>query len=378
MFRNFLKATAAVLVLGLAVTSAHADEGISIANGKAKFNALGQFWLVNDTSLGSQTLNGQENGAKFDMYVRRAEMQFSGGLSDNTHWMLMIDPARALSVNGAHASILQDLAVSYNFMPSLELTVGQFKTLTVAESLDPDGELLFPERSMVARTWGESRQPGAMIVYKADMWKVAGMISNNTNSLGNNTAIESGLAAVDYGNSSHPNNKDLTFRFDAKPVDMASLGAFVYLPQYNWGQGGAFGGNIRGTPMEDVLVRVEYVRGWVRSGADTLARNGYVVDAGYQYGDFQPVARYEIQQQGATVGTETTGSAITFGLNYYMMKHTSKVQFAYSILGDNTSGSNVAAGNLAAGTNGSPATGQYAPQKGTGGGLATLAFQFAI
>jgi hypothetical protein len=136
-------------------------------------------------------------------------------------------------------------------------------------------------------------------------------------------------------------------------------------------------------PIEDAIVRFEYVRGWVRgANGDKLPRNGWVVDAGYQYGDFQPVARYEIQQQSITAGgapstsslDNITASAATFGLNYYLMKHNSKIQFAYTILGKNTSGSDASNG---AGTFNS-ATGKYAPQPGTGGTVATLAFQVAI
>jgi hypothetical protein len=386
MLKNFLKGTAVVLALGVAV-SAQADDGISIANGKAKMNSLLQFWFVNDTSLGHQTIGTNQNNAKLDMLVRRAEMNFNGALSDTTRWAVDFDFARA--TNGTAADILNDVIISQNLvMPELTLDVGQFKIPTVAESLDPSGQLLFPERSMVARTWGESRQPGAMITYKAPMWKLAGMISDGGNTKGNNIA-NNGQGKYDVDTTTttateyHANNKDLTFRFDIKPMEMVSAGAFTYLPSYNWGQGGAFGANVRVMPMEDLVVRAEYVRGWLRgAGADKLPLNGYVIDGGYQYGDFQPVARYEIQQQcvtatgavGTTSGDCFTASATTVGLNYYLMKHNSKIQFAYTMLGKNTSGSNASNGAAAF----SPATGKYAPQPGTGGSLATLAFQIAI
>jgi hypothetical protein len=302
--------------------------------------------------------------------------------------LISIDPARGFNANGTNANnaftnILKDAYIDQTLvMPELTVTVGQFKLPTVAESLDPNGQLLFPERSMVARTWGQTRQPGAMLAYTTKMWKVAGVISNGSNTVGNNTANDgSNQLDFDAGNGAtdaHPNNKDLTFRADIKPMDMVSAGAFAYLPDYNWGQGGAFGANVRVMPVEDALIRAEYVRGWVRGAGDNLPRNGYVVDGGYQYGDWQPVARYEIQQQNAAgvagAAGVITGSATTVGLNYYLMKHNSKVQFAYTWLGKNTSGSNA---NNNAGTF-SPATGQYAPQAGTGGTLATLAFQVAI
>ncbi|MFL5813258.1 MAG: porin, partial [Bdellovibrionia bacterium] len=330
-----------------------------------------------------------------NMRLRRAELNFNGALSDTTRWAVGVDFARAFGTNTNGTNILNDVVISQTLvMPELTLDVGQFKIPTVAESLDPSGQLLFPERSMVARTWGESRQPGARIAYATNMWKLQGMISNGGNTKGNNIAnngqntYDTASTATNAGTvDAHPNNKDLTFRFDIKPMDMVSAGAFAYLPNYNWGQGGAFGGNVRLMPMEDLVVRAEYVRGWVRgAGTDNLPHNGYVIDGGYQYGDFQPVARYEIQQQcvvptGAGVGGNSTASgdcftasATTIGLNYYLMKHNSKVQFAYTFLGKNTSGSNAANNSGAF----SPATGSYSPQPGTGGTVATLALQVAI
>jgi hypothetical protein len=365
----------------MAASAAQAEEGISIANGKAKMNSLLQFWFVNDTSLNQQSSPaGNTNGAKLDMRLRRAEVNFNGALSDSTRWAIGVDFARAFGTNNNGINVLNDFIISQTLvLPELTLDVGQFKIPTVAESLDPSGQLLFPERSMVARTWGESRQPGARVAYTTNMWKLQGMISNGGNTKGNNIA-NNGQNTYDTdpnspGTDPHPNNKDLTLRFDIKPMEMVSAGAFTYFPSFNWGQGGAFGGNVRVMPLEDLVIRGEYVRGWVRNGTDNLPRNGYVVDAGYQYGDFQPVARYEIQQQGATAATTATGSATTFGLNYYLMKHNSKVQFAYTILGNNTSGSNAAANNT--GTF-NAATGNYNVSPGTGGTLATLAFQVAI
>jgi hypothetical protein len=145
-------------------------------------------------------------------------------------------------------------------------------------------------------------------------------------------------------------------------------------------------------PIEDLIVRFEGVYGRQTVDADTggivttatsqqidIPMNGWTVDVGYQYGDFQPVFRFETQQAQDYLGNGNYGLAtnmvdgrvITFGMNYFFSRHNYKLQFAYSIL-SNVNGS-------AFGTSGGQtATGMYYPQQGYSGGLAVLAFQAAL
>ena len=76
--------------------------------------------------------------------IRRAELKFTGDITPQVNWSVMIDPARALSVNNtvvtvdgvpvvSNASInqssriLQDAFITLKLSPAANLNVGQFK-----------------------------------------------------------------------------------------------------------------------------------------------------------------------------------------------------------------------------------------------------------
>lgn len=374
-------AFAAVLFSLFTCGFAFAEGGITLANGRAKFDAIAQVWFLNDSSLSSQSNGaGQINNTKTDMYVRRAAFQFSGELTEETHWNFVMDPANTNTTG--NQSILQELEIEHELSHHFALTVGQLKQITNAESLESDALLVLPERSMVGRTWGENWGQGAMLTYKNSFWKIAAQYTNDRNTVGANLAMTASNELAVFGNNHNPNSpnkKDLTIRADMKPTEMFSAGAFAYMPATSWALGGAWGGNVKFMPMEDGVIRFEGVRGWVTGSNGPLARNGWFADAAYEYGRWQPVVRYEVQQQNnpSTTNVEgvVTGTAFTLGLNYYMKNHFSKVQLSYTKLGSNTSGSDAATSV----TNSfSSATGNYSPVAGTGGSLIITSFQVAI
>jgi hypothetical protein len=317
-----------------------ADEATPVASGtgKTKFNALLQAWALNDTS--AVTPN------KSNFRLRRAEIKFSGSVVENTRWFVMADPSKSLT-SGAVAStndnkILQDLGLAYALAPELEFTVGQFKTPATAEGLDSSAELLFPERSLVASTFGDRRELGAQLQFKSGIFKATGMVSQGT-----------------VANTVDANNeKDLTLRLDAKPVDFLSLGAFTTAPDSKWSVAGRFGFNAR-LAYEQALVRFEYAQQDGSGGKSS----GWAADAGYLVTEsLQPIFRYESFSPRSTL----TGKAYAFGANYLLAKQSSKIALTYTIL-DNMLGakSSTNPGSLAAASN-------------IKGGLLILAFQTAI
>jgi hypothetical protein len=411
MLKHLMKTATLCALSALVITStqfsAHADENVTTPFGKSKLDALVQFWGVNDTSLG---VAGTPLPA-FNMKIRRAEIGLSGAVTDTTHYGIMVDPSRLQWTGGANltttspywetdTSLLRDAWISQQLViPELELKVGQFKTPTTAEGLDSNAELMFPERSMVARTFGDDYEPGFQIGYKAPMWKVVGMMSNghgpNTDDFATSTTTNPGAAgagpvpagATNPSVENRPNNKNLSFRGDVKPMEMVSAGAFTTLTNFAYSDRFAAGVNVRVMPIEDLVIRFEGVRGRQTVDAATggvvttatanqidIPMNGWTVDVGYQYGDFQPVFRFETQQaqQVGSTSNSVDGRDITFGMNYFFSKHNYKLQFAYSIL-NNVNGS--AFGST---TGTQTATGMSYPQQGYSGGLAVLAFQAAL
>jgi hypothetical protein len=144
-----------------------------------RFNGLLQTWFVNDTTL---VTPGNPN-----FVLRRAEIRASGEIQPGIRWFVMVDPAKLVNANGTanqDGRILQDLGVGLMLLPGLELSAGQFKTQTTAEGLERSAELLLPERSIVGRTYGDRREPGAVLAYNRGYAHASVMVSNG---LGANT-----------------------------------------------------------------------------------------------------------------------------------------------------------------------------------------------
>lgn len=100
----------------------------------------------------------KENGFN----VRRAELKFSGKVLDGIDWEAMIDPS--INTSATNPTILQDLAIHYK-TGALDFKLGQFKTLQTYEGNISSSELLFAERSMLGRVFGDKRDRGGVAGY---------------------------------------------------------------------------------------------------------------------------------------------------------------------------------------------------------------------
>lgn len=303
-------------------------------DGRATFGGLFQSWLTSDSA------------SPVNFRMRRAELKFSGSVAENTRWFTMIDAAKSLKtglVSSANDNkVLQDLGVAFSLNPELELMMGQFKAPNVSEGLEPSAELLFPERSLTTRTFGDRREPGAMLAYTREGWKVRAMVSNGG---ATNTDDPSG-------------RKDLTLRIDMPVILFLKAGAFTTAGNFSYGKRALFGANAS-SQWGDLLVRSEYVH----SSVPGTTSSGWYADAAYNLLEdsrLQPAVRYENFRAEAG-GNESSGSSLTMGLNYFVARHHSKIQAAYSIL------SGMIAPNWTA-----------ALSPGRDGGAFVLAFQAAI
>lgn len=316
----------AALVLPMSSFADDVREPVLSNKGKITYNGLLQTWLWNDTTAAA---------AKTGFRLRRAEMKVSGSVADSTRWVLMIDPAKTLSADDG--KVLQDAIIGTTLMTDLELLVGQFKTPTTAEGLDSSAELLLPERSMVARAYGDKREPGAMLTYKFEGLKFSAMVGNGK---GPNTDDDTTA-------------KDLNLRAEVAPIETVRVGLFTTAGDFGYGTKARWGASTR-FAMDAILALAEYVE-----AQDAGKRNrGWAVAAGYTLLDtIQPAARFET----LTAKDGVVGTAGTVGVNYLLSRHNAKFAIAYSILAD------------LAGNSGTPKV-----AKDSSGGLLVLGFQASI
>lgn len=281
-----------------------------------KVDGLFQAWTVDDTTA---------TGAGVNFRIRRAEIKLTGNLSESTDYTLMIDPAKT---PGADPKILQDLYIGLKLYDGFKLIAGQTKIQTTAEGLDPTAELWFPERSLQARTYGDLRQPGALLQYSESDLKVGVMASNGIGTNQDDTNSE----------------KDLTARVDYKISSEVKVGAFGLAKNSSLDPASAYGLNARVKPLDRLELRADLAQGRV-GAVDT---SGYTLDAGYQLDSkFMPVLRYDSFTPNTS--KDLTASVLEFGLNYNLGAPNTKVELAYGIT-DNVAAPAAASGTYTAGT----------------------------
>jgi len=107
----------------------------------------------------------QENGFS----VRRTELWLNGSVTQDISYQLMFDPSLVTTsgaVTGNNPSILNDAAITWKIAPAFSVKVGQFKPLQTLEgSMTSTANILFYDRSMLARQFGDKRDRGMVATY---------------------------------------------------------------------------------------------------------------------------------------------------------------------------------------------------------------------
>jgi len=287
-----------------------------------KNNALIQFWYLEDQTKSAVA-------ADTNFRVRRAELKLTGSSAENTRWFLVADFAKGLSTNSTSVltsgttkatindvntsgdnKILQDMGIAFKLAPDLEVTLGQFKLPTTAESMQSTTELLFAEKSLLTRTYGERRDPGAMLSYKYDKIKTSVVMSNGQG------------ANVDDKND----RKDYTGRIEATLPWGFSVGTFALCKEAICDDLNRYGINLNWSSA-DYFFRAESVN----SNASQVRATSYVIDAGYKLTDqWQLAGRYDSLKPN--VANQFTSSAATVGVNYFYSKQNLKLQLNHTQL----------------------------------------------
>ena len=172
---------------------------------------------------------------------------------------------------------LQDFGGTIQPLPGFELTAGQMKIPTIAESLDPSSDLPLPERSILARTYGDKRQLGLQASYKEVKWKITSMYSNG------------GSANTDDTTTA----KDVFVRVEFNPFSGLSFGGWVGANDFIFSDNGKWGLNFR-WKGESEMARFELAHSDDTVSGAKKKSDGYVAEVGYSVmSQLQPVLRFE-------------------------------------------------------------------------------------
>ncbi len=136
-----------------------------------KLSGLLQVWYSQmlDHNL---RLNAKEPGGYYNLRsefqensfgIRRSEIKFAGSITEDVDYEVMVDPS--INTGTSNPSILQDAAIHWKIGSGFDLKVGQFKNLQTFEGVQSSSELLFAERAMLARQFGDKRDRGAAFSY---------------------------------------------------------------------------------------------------------------------------------------------------------------------------------------------------------------------
>jgi hypothetical protein len=234
--------------------------------------------------------------------------------------------AKQPSANGT-SSVVNDFYITL-MSEYVDASIGQFKIPISWEGMNSSAKLIFAERALVSRLYGDRRDMGAKFT---KTFKYFGYYAGIFNGAGQNQ--------VELVRS-----KDATARLEAYPVEgltiaVAGYSTFMYRKQS--GSKDRLEGDIR-YESGPVLVQAEYIRGTDKpvGGGTGLTGQGFYIAGGYYVLDnLQPVVRFGWVDPNTKANADPTmtkglviDEVVTYevGLNYYISKQEAKLLLNYS------------------------------------------------
>jgi hypothetical protein len=293
-------------------------------------SALLQFWLYGAD---------QDEDETFTFRIRRAELRVKGEIvPKQIGYQLMIDPARALELSrteiavegggggavsvlqppgdpASPVTVLQDYFITF-MSDYADLSVGQFKIPVSLEGYGSSSKLLFPERALVSRAYGDRRDLGVRVEKK----------------LGDYFGYS--LGVFNGSGQNRPDNdiaKDAGLRLEAYPVDGLTVAAVGYTTIGKRESSGRDRLEIDARyDAHDVFVMGEYIHAW-----DTVERSPYVeghgayLAGGYTFfGRLQPIVRLGFLERDL----ELEGDRVRHyeaGASWFFQKNEAKLTLAF-------------------------------------------------
>jgi len=300
-----------------------------------------QFWAFGANQAGDTQTTAR---------IRRAELRIKGELvSKLIGFNVMIDPARVLDNNTktlnvgdggtgtvnvnnqGTVAILGDFVLTA-MSEYADVSVGQFKIPVSYEGSGSASKLLFPERSVTARRFGDVRDIGIKVEKKLGKhfyYQAAVFNGEGQNKLDTNT------------------QKDAALRLELYPIEGMMVGVVGYA--------GVTSRDSSQTKdrleadfkldLAHVLVQAEYIHGWDGPTGQSAARPeaaGVYATLGYTFMEkLQPIVRFgyydpnlhqDLQGSGERTNLPTGDEVTTyeFGLNYFLRGDNAKLQAAWS------------------------------------------------
>jgi hypothetical protein len=248
--------------------------------------------------------------------ARRAELRARGEIVPGlVEYSAMVDLARL----GA-GSILQDFFITVK-TSYVDVSLGQFKTPVSWEGYNSTSRLLFPERALASREFGDWRDLGIRL---AKNFKYFGYSAGVFNGAGQNV--------LDVDNA-----KDVTLRLEAYPIEGLVVAGVAYMTVGNRKA------NVKDRYEMDArfergpfLFQAEYIRARdIKDSAPAVNGRGFYGAVAWTFWELlQPCFRVgymdpNIRAKSAS-GEKDRVWQMDVGLNYYLRKHEAKFQLSYS------------------------------------------------
>jgi hypothetical protein len=302
-----------------------------------------QFWAFGANQGGDTTTT---------LRIRRAELRVKGEVIPKVFgFNVMIDPARVLdnnkstlnvggggtgtvSVNNqGTVTILQDYMLTF-MSDYADLTVGQFKIPISYEGYGSAAKLLFPERAVVSRRFGDQRDLGIKLDKKLGKhfyYQAAVFNGEGQNKLDSNA------------------QKDVALRLEIYPIDGIMIGGAGYTGFTHRDSSPTkdrLEADVK-VELANVLLQAEYIHGWDGATGQATPRTesaGFYAVVGYTIAQkIQPLFRIgrfdsdvtqdlpgDPKERGSTAPFKDEMTSYELGVNYYLQGHDAKLQASWS------------------------------------------------
>ncbi len=238
--------------------------------------------------------------------ARRGQIRLEGSLDqENIRWALMVDPI-ALS-----NKITLDAFISLEYLPFLDLKLGQFKYPQNLDGRLSESKLFLIRRSMLGRTFGAQRDVGIYAGHDFEKFEYAVALINGAG----------------QNNSENNDKKDFAGRILLKPIPYVSFGGSIYRGRQPSGVTERTGAELQFN-YKKLTLQSEY-----QAGQDSsLERWGLYLQGAYLLGKhFQPCLRGEIWEP-AKDNIKDKFYIASLGFSWLLKGENTKISFNYILV----------------------------------------------